>query len=219
MPAHDESALDSPAQKTTTTKNGAANSSVPRIVDVESLHALAHPLRIQLLEKLSAQGPLTASRLAALTGESSGATSYHLRQLERHGFIEEVPHKGTARERWWKARTGGLSIPSEQGAFSSEVNREALALVNREFMYGHQREFAAFVEQGAATLPADWLDASTSTTTYLRVTAEELATITAELNVIAAHIADRYRRDEGAPGARSVQMVLNAFPLIQEESR
>ena len=49
-------------------------------------------------------GPSTASRLGRLVGESSGATSYHLRQLAEYGFVEEVEGQGTARERWWRAR-------------------------------------------------------------------------------------------------------------------
>ena len=57
--------------------------------DPRSLKALAHPLRLELLELLRFEGPSTASALARRVGESSGATSYHLRQLARHGYIEE----------------------------------------------------------------------------------------------------------------------------------
>ena len=61
--------------------------SIPdRQLDMESLKALAHPLRVQILDTLSTYGQFTASGLAERLGESSGATSYHLRQLERHGF-------------------------------------------------------------------------------------------------------------------------------------
>jgi len=35
--------------------------------------------------------------------ESSGATSYHLRQLAHYGYIEEAPTKA-GRERWWRYR-------------------------------------------------------------------------------------------------------------------
>ena len=35
---------------------------------------------------------------------SSGATSYHLRQLGRYGLIEEDPDRGAGRERWWRRR-------------------------------------------------------------------------------------------------------------------
>ena len=68
-----------------------------RDLDMESLKALSHPLRVQLLDALSVYGPATASGLAERLGESSGATSYHLRQLERHGFVRELQARGTGR--------------------------------------------------------------------------------------------------------------------------
>ena len=75
-----------------------------QVTDVRALRALAHPLRSQLLGRLRLDGPATASQLGRLYGESSGATSYHLRQLAAYGFVEEVEGQGTARERWWRAR-------------------------------------------------------------------------------------------------------------------
>ena len=80
----------------------------PRTLDVNDLKALAHPLRVQLLDALSTYGAATASGLADRLGESSGATSYHLRQLEKHGFVRELKGKGSARERWWERVPGGL---------------------------------------------------------------------------------------------------------------
>ena len=72
-------------------------------LDPRNLKGLAHPLRVRLLGSLREDGPATASLLAARLGESSGATSYHLRQLEGFGFIEEDAGRGKGRERWWRA--------------------------------------------------------------------------------------------------------------------
>jgi DNA-binding transcriptional ArsR family regulator len=49
--------------------------------DPRVLRALAHPLRNALLALLRSEGPSTASRSGQRLGESSGSTSYHLRQL------------------------------------------------------------------------------------------------------------------------------------------
>ncbi len=73
------------------------------VSDPRVLRALAHPLRNALLGLLRSEGPSTASKLGQRLGESSGSTSYHLRQLAALGFVEEVPG-GTARERYWQAR-------------------------------------------------------------------------------------------------------------------
>src|SRR3954471_15102943 len=78
------------------------------VVGTAALKALAHPLRVRLLETLSRYGAQTASNLAARLGESSGSTSYHLRQLARHGLVREVEGRGTARERWWERPPGPL---------------------------------------------------------------------------------------------------------------
>jgi DNA-binding transcriptional ArsR family regulator len=67
------------------------------------LRGLVHPLRVRLLNLLERDGPATASQLARRIGESSGATSYHLRVLAEHGFIAEDSERGNARDRWWVA--------------------------------------------------------------------------------------------------------------------
>ena len=59
------------------------------VVGPDALKGLAHPLRLRLLAELNARGSATASQLGDALGESSGSTSYHLRQLHKHGFVEE----------------------------------------------------------------------------------------------------------------------------------
>src|SRR5690606_34588991 len=71
--------------------------------DAMALRALAHPQRLRMLGMLRVDGPATATSLAQRMGLNSGATSYHLRQLARHGFIVEDETRGNARDRWWRA--------------------------------------------------------------------------------------------------------------------
>ncbi len=77
---------------------------VLHVTDPQVLRALAHPLRGRLLGMLRVDGPSTSSRLAEQVGESSGVTSYHLRQLEKFGLVAELPDRGTRRERWWQSQ-------------------------------------------------------------------------------------------------------------------
>jgi DNA-binding transcriptional ArsR family regulator len=53
-----------------------------------------------MLESLQ-DGPATASMLARELGESSGATSYHLRALAAAGLVVEDLERRKGRERWW----------------------------------------------------------------------------------------------------------------------
>jgi DNA-binding transcriptional ArsR family regulator len=78
----------------------------------DELLALAHPVRLRILERLR-EGASTASRLARDLGESSGSTSYHLRALARIGVIEEETERGRGRERWWRRSVPLLVIPTE----------------------------------------------------------------------------------------------------------
>jgi hypothetical protein len=74
--------------------------------DARTLRALAHPLRIELMDQLSFRGPMTATQCAALVGESPSSCSFHLRTLARYGFVEEA-EGGTGRQRPWRVVTLG----------------------------------------------------------------------------------------------------------------
>ncbi|PYB77010.1 winged helix-turn-helix domain-containing protein [Rhizobium wuzhouense] len=77
---------------------------IPQLnASIGTLKALAHPDRLNILGNLRVSGPSTASLLARRFGLNSGATSYHLRQLEKYGLVEEAPELGNRRERWWHA--------------------------------------------------------------------------------------------------------------------
>src|SRR6188474_1094363 len=99
-----------------------------RHLDMQRLKALAHPLRVQILDTLSIYGAFTASGLAERLGESSGATSYHLRQLERHGFVREVEGKGTGRERWWERVPGGITLNATEMDDTPAMRAATMAL-------------------------------------------------------------------------------------------
>jgi predicted ArsR family transcriptional regulator len=69
------------------------------INDLEVLKSLAHPRRQRIIEYLAMHGPATSASLARALGLNTGATSYHLRELAKHGFVEDVPEKAHGRER------------------------------------------------------------------------------------------------------------------------
>ena len=140
--------------------------------DAGALRALSHPLRLELLDLLRFEGPSTATLLARRVGESSGATSYHLRQLARHGFVEEVPGAGRGRERWWRHRERRVDVappsPSavtqraDAAAVIGEIlSREAHALhgylTRRDRLPGW--EHAGFLESRGFLLTPQELDA------------------------------------------------------------
>jgi hypothetical protein len=56
----------------------------------------------------------SSSSTARVLGESTGLTSHHLRQLAKHGFIEEVPELARGRERWWRSARVDWRVPPRE---------------------------------------------------------------------------------------------------------
>lgn len=186
-----------------------------RKLDLEGLKVLAHPLRVQILETLSTYGQFTASGLAERLGESSGATSYHLRQLEKHDFVREVPGKGTARERWWERVPGGLSLMPDSGG-GTAAGQAASKMVLREWERTRASLLADFSERGYEELPMDWILASNISTVNLRLTAPQLKEIAEAWDSFIDPYIDRYR-GQNVPGSRPIQIHFNAFPVLDGE--
>jgi DNA-binding transcriptional ArsR family regulator len=185
-----------------------------RRMDLTGLKALAHPLRVRIVDTLTTYGSFTASGLAERLGESSGATSYHLRQLEKHGFVREDTSRGTARERWWERTPDGISLVSTDYAPRS-AERAASDMVVREWQVNRDALLGDFIAHGAE-LEERWYTASTLDTTNMRLTSEQLLQLVAELETITERYANLYRRQQG-PGTRQVQIQLNAFPVMDAE--
>jgi len=183
-----------------------------RVLDMAALKALAHPLRIEILDALSGFGPATASMLAERLGESSGATSYHLRQLERHGLVEEVADRGTGRERWWRRVPRPIAVDSTD--FSPESPEFAASeLITNEWHRTRSDRLAQFNRFGLENFGKDWVNASSVSTANLPLTKEQLHDLVGELFAVLDGYIERYRH-QTTPGARPVQVHLDAFPLI-----
>jgi len=189
---------------------------IQRTLDMEGLKALAHPLRVQILDALSTYGQFTASGLAERLGESSGATSYHLRQLEKHGFVREVAGKGTARERWWERVPGGISLMPE-GEAQSEAGKAASKTILTEWERSRSKLLADFVEHSTEVLSDEWLQAAAISTVNLRLTAEQLHEINNAWMDFLEPFVTKYRGQNPA-GSRPVQVHFNAFPVLDAEA-
>ena len=187
----------------------------PRVVDMESLKALAHPLRVKILDTLSTYGEFTASGLAERLGESSGATSYHLRQLEKHRFVREVEGKGTGRERWWERVPGGIRIDGPK-AEATPTERAASRLVLREWMNNRSVVLNDFLDNGDAVLTPEWLEATMISMSNLHLTLEQTKELSQRLESVLDEFVDAYR-GQRVPGSRAIQAHLNVFPVLDAD--
>lgn len=68
--------------------------------DPTRIKALAHPIRLRLLEFLASVPQATATQCAQAIGESVASCSFHLRTLSQHGYIEPAPSHDSKSKPW-----------------------------------------------------------------------------------------------------------------------
>ena len=179
------------------------------LTDPAALRAIAHPIRLGLVGLLRREGPLTASEAGRRLGESSGSTSYHLRQLERFGLVEEAGER-RGRQRPWRATALYTSWPS---APESEELAEASLVLDRLVVNRYAERLALWIETRGDE-PRDWVDASSFGESLLYLDVEELAALRDGLRALAEPYLDRNTSSElRPPGARPVAFVQIAFPV------
>ena len=180
----------------------------------EQLTTLAHPLRHRILTALRAGGPATSTTVAERLGSNSGKTSYHLRVLADVGLVVEEPDRGNARDRWWRAAHDVTVF--EAGWYADDPDAAAAA---RYLMGSAASFYAAQLEQWLTTQnewAPEWVAAAAMSDRLLRLSAEELAAMNAELDAVV----DRYvslasRRDGSDGGGAEVvdcAVVINSYP-------
>jgi DNA-binding transcriptional ArsR family regulator len=176
------------------------------IDDARALKALAHPLRLDLLEAVSLHGPLTATGAADLVDESPANCSWHLRQLAKYGYIEEVPG-ATGRERPWRRTGHGMEWHESD---SDPAMSAASHLLTEVFV---DREVSLIRSARNRPQPEGWTDSPIATQSIAWLTADELADLGDQLvALLATH---RGRIDDPAQrpaGARPVRMIALAAP-------
>jgi DNA-binding transcriptional ArsR family regulator len=171
----------------------------------EGLRALSHPLRLRMLGLLRVEGPATATTLSERLGINTGATSYHLRQLAQHGFIEDDPDRGNARDRWWRAAHASTQArPTDAQSQEERDSYDAfLQAVVVFYIDGLRR--AVELE---ATLPKEWAEAGTFSDWILRLTPARAADLKQALaKVLEEFVED----DEDTPGALPFVVNINAY--------
>ncbi|MGW5657713.1 ArsR/SmtB family transcription factor [Streptomyces humi] len=180
-----------------------------RDLDARSLRGLAHPLRMQLLDALRYGGPATASQLAEKLGESSGATSYHLRQLAAHGFVVDAPERGKGRERWWKAAHQGLRFDDSLLTDTDPVVRGAADMYLHEIATTQIRNLSTWLGT-RAEWPEEWNRVWDMSSATLRLTPELAQELTDKMHALVDTYRDRAAEDDSVT---QVRIHTHLFPI------
>jgi DNA-binding transcriptional ArsR family regulator len=171
---------------------------------------MVHPLRMRIVDALRDEGPLTATGLGQLLGESSGAMSYHLRVLAEAGVVEEDPDRGNARDRWWR-RAQVLYIPTD----AEDPAGRAVELSARHLHLSRDEEALRQFVDHMDELSNEWRGAAFTGNFTLHLTADEVF----ELGLEFLQRIEELRRtpEERPPGTRRVSLTFRALPWREED--
>jgi len=181
-----------------------------KITDARTMRALAHPVRIALIEALIFDGAMTATEAGERIGETPTTCSFHLRQLAKYGFVEEAGG-GKGRARPWRVTSIGYSLGSVHDDPEAEIASNALLRLWRERTLGR---YQTWLETKAA-YPQRWREASSDDEYLLYLTVDELDQLHRELTDLLLprfleRITDPSRRP---PGAVPVELLMFTFPI------
>lgn len=136
------------------------------LTDPRALRALAHPARTAVVDDLYQGNVRTASELAARTGLTPSAMSYHLRALEKWGIVRRAEASGDGRERPWRASAHGLSWA---GRNAGEAVSDAIAGMHLDRL----RRDLASARRHEDDEPPEWRDLPTISRGFPWLTADE----------------------------------------------
>jgi DNA-binding transcriptional ArsR family regulator len=184
------------------------------LTDASQLAAALSPLRLRVLREM--QEPQSATSLSPRLGLSRQTLNYHLRELEREGFlevVEERPRRGCV-ERLLQVTSRAFVVnPALLGVLSDDPNQArdafssafllatATRVIRDVVVLGHR---ARAVEQRLATFTMDCEIGFESPAAFRGFT-EELAPLVAAL-------AAKY--DSSSANSRRFRVVLGSHPVV-----
>jgi DNA-binding transcriptional ArsR family regulator len=180
------------------------------LTDPKAMRALAHPVRLALLEAFADTDTLTATEAGERVGESPANASFHLRQLAKYGFVEEA-EGGTGRRRPWKLKHKGMQFSDVHD--DPEVAGAARAL-GRTLRDRYLARAERALEEHHA-LPKEWRAVTGINQMGLYVTPEELATLNEEiLTLLFERFGDRRTKTDDLPeGSEHVEILTLSYRI------
>lgn len=175
------------------------------ISDPMAIRALAHPVRLDLLDVLVATGPATAAQCGRILGLPQANCSFHLRQLAKYGFVEPAGPADDRRERRWQVPTTRFRF---RGASAAE--RELQQVVIQRAM----QALADFARRRASE-PEEWRNAATVVSGTALLTAAEAEYIKEQVKSLLAPYLTRAAGGglRSGPGQRHVRYFVAGTPL------
>lgn len=179
------------------------------ITDPRTMRAVAHPVRIALLEVLGREGSLTATRAAELLDDTPGNMSWHLQTLAKYGFVEEAGG-GRGRSRPWRLKSLSRRFDTAMTSPAQATAGNALEASVLERDFQGLRDW--WVRR--RSLPVKWRKAAFTSTSTTYLTAEELERLSDDMLALLRPYQERLRDRKARPkDGMPVRVVTFAHPL------
>lgn len=178
--------------------------------DPKVMRALAHPLRMALLEAIdnAETRTLTATEASELLGESPANCAFHLRTLAKYGFLREAGG-GKGRERPWTLVNRTVRITADQPDPQAALAADELGRVFLERWIDRARR-----AYGASNEVPGWEKASGWTNTHIFLTPDETTRLRDEISQILDRYEGRLTNPALRPdGASPVEWTIFATPV------
>jgi DNA-binding transcriptional ArsR family regulator len=188
-----------------------------KLTDARAMRALAHPVRLALLEALIHAGTLTATQASELLGESPANCAFHLRTLAKYGYVVEAGG-GRGRERPWRRAHTALQITTEQDDPSAAMAADELS----QWWLSATLDRARSALSRRAAWPAQWQhsDLTGESQTIIYATPDEAKEIAGQAERILRLYHDRLDHPERRPdGAMPIEILVLAYPLLHLAAR
>lgn len=177
----------------------------------QRVKALAHPIRLALLEYLSSVDQGTATQCAEAINESVASCSFHLRTLAKHGFVEQAESPDAKSKPWRLSETRqtrfSYDTPDEIAQFST------LGFAVLEQFSERMREFWSAAPQ----LPEEAINRALFSNISLWITQEEHEELLKEIEKVLFRLRERNTHPELRPeGAKHSTYFLAATPNLRD---
>jgi DNA-binding transcriptional ArsR family regulator len=179
-----------------------------RLTDAKAMRALAHPVRMALLELLSYRETLTATAASEALGESPANCAFHLRTLAKYGFVREAGG-GKGRERPWTLTSRSVTLTTQQSDPQAALAADELSRLWFERWVDRARR-----AHGSANLLPGWEEASGWSNRHVFLTPDETARLRGDISRLLLRYEDRLADPSLRPeGALPVEWTVFAVPV------
>ncbi|MCG5437141.1 ArsR/SmtB family transcription factor [Micromonospora foliorum] len=178
------------------------------ITEPQALRALAHPVRLAILDRLQRHGPATATGLSPHVGATPSVVSWHLRHLATFGLVVDAEGTASKRERWWQAAARGFRFALPDDAEGQAAGRQL-----RGEMFARAAEAPQqWLLHDEPRLDAQWRGVAGVADTRFVATPEELQQLEAAIEELLAPYVRRKEDDAPPADARIVRMLRYLLP-------